>query len=51
LTVELDPTLTGDKISIPIATVTLTDSVAKVTKQILNYNPTLDFHYVDVAAP
>lgn len=51
VTVELDPTLTGDKISIPLATVTLTDGVATVDTQILTYNPILDLVYVDVAAP
>lgn len=50
IAVELDPTLTGDKLSIPIASVTLTSGVASVDTQILTYNPILDLTYVDVAA-
>lgn len=47
ITAELDPTLSGDEVSIPIATVTLTDGIAAVTKQILSYNPPLSINYCD----
>jgi hypothetical protein len=51
VTVELDPTLSGGEMSIPIATVTLASGIATVTKQILHYNPIVDLTFAEGLTP
>ena len=48
VTVELNPTLSSDQISLPIADVTLSGGVATVTSQILDCNPPLTLNYAVV---
>lgn len=49
LTVELSPSYATGNLYLPIADVTVTDGVAAVTRQIIDYNPILQlgFSYVD----
>ena len=51
MAVELDPTLSSLELSIPIAEVELTDSVASVTNQILTHNPILQLGFAEGLTP
>ena len=51
LTVEFEPTLSTNELSIPIAEVTFADSVATVTNQILTHNPILQLGYTTSLTP
>jgi hypothetical protein len=47
VTAAFAPTLSTYELSIPIAEVTLTDGIAKVTKQILTYNPMMQLTWAE----
>lgn len=44
-TVAFEPTFTGANLYLPVADVSLTDSVASVTRQLLDHNPLLQLHF------
>ena len=48
---EIDPSLSSGQISLPIATIDLTDGVASVTKQILHHNPLIDIGWAEGLTP
>ena len=48
---EIDPSLSSGQISLPIATIDLTDGVASVTKQILHHNPLIDIGWAEGITP
>lgn len=51
LSVEFDPTLSSNELSIPLAEVTFADDVATVTNQILMHNPILQLGFTESVTP